>query len=119
MSWTLLTDAEGEPLPFDGPTELVPGSELRQAGSHTALLRSGSRTLFVKKATQDMVAKKEWNDRRRVLLYIRNELRFYAEFAGICRAAASTCRSLITSPASTSTASKRTTTSRRSTSAAG
>ena len=81
MSWTLLTDAEGEPLPFDGPTELVPGSELRQAGSHTALLRSGARTLFVKKATQEMVAKKEWNDRRRVLLYIRNELRFYAEFA--------------------------------------
>ena len=37
--------------------EIVPGSELKQAGSHTALLRSGSRTIFVKKATAEMVAK--------------------------------------------------------------
>ena len=88
---TLFSDAAGAPLPLDElrqravldscELEIVQGSELKQAGSHTALLRSGSKTIFVKKATAEMVSK-QWNDRRRVLLYIRNELRFYAEFAG-------------------------------------
>ena len=64
--------------------EVVPGSELRQAGSLTALLRDArdpACTVFLKKVTAGLVANKAWNDRRRVLLYIRNELRFYAEFA--------------------------------------
>ena len=64
--------------------EVVPGSELRQAGSLTALLRDArdpACTVFLKKVTAGLVANKAWNDRRRVLLYIRNELRFYEEFA--------------------------------------
>jgi hypothetical protein len=64
--------------------EVVPGSELRQAGSLTALLRDAGDpacTVFLKKVTAGLVANKAWNDRRRVLLYIRNELRFYDEFA--------------------------------------
>ena len=55
---------------------------MRRGTRGSAHSSRGARTLFVKKATQDMLlAKKEWNDRRRILLYIRNELRFYAEFA--------------------------------------
>ena len=64
--------------------EVVPGSELRQAGSHTSVLQARgdpTRKVFLKKVTAGMVAGKPWNDRRRVLLYIRNELRFYHEFS--------------------------------------
>eukprot|EP00966_Prymnesium_polylepis_P200873 4654916-Prymnesium_polylepis.1 len=96
----LLTDISGEPLSRavlskvlggadDASYELVPGSELKQAGSHTALLRDKAtpeRTVFLKKVTALFVANKVWNDRRRVLLYIRNELRFYDEFAQCLRA---------------------------------
>ena len=90
----LLADVGGSPVPpavlstafgVGSPTcELVPGTELRQAGSHTGLLRDAgdpARTVFLKKVTASLVASKAWNDRRRVLLYIRNELRFYNEFA--------------------------------------
>jgi Ser/Thr protein kinase RdoA (MazF antagonist) len=88
-SLNILADVAGEPI---SPAllswtslDLVPGSELKQAGSHTALLRDGagleSSTMFIKKVTASMVSRKSWNDRRRVLLYIRNEIRFYDEFA--------------------------------------
>lgn len=101
----LLTDLNGAPLSpglcaralgRDGEgvaCEIVPGTELRQAGSHSALLRDArdaaapsSSLVFLKKVTASFVAHKPWNDRRRVLLYIRNEQRFYAEFADELRA---------------------------------
>eukprot|EP00966_Prymnesium_polylepis_P030252 703266-Prymnesium_polylepis.2 len=94
MSDDLVADVDGGPIPpavlsvalgVSSPTcELVPGTELRQAGSHTGLLRDASNhaaTVFLKKVTASLVVNKPWNDRRRVLLYIRNELRFYNEFA--------------------------------------
>jgi hypothetical protein len=95
---------DGEPIPPDvlaaafGASsgdklriEVVPGSELKQAGSHTAVLcaagategagEGGQQRVFLKKVTAAHVAHRPWIDRRRVLLYIRNELRLYAEFA--------------------------------------
>ena len=90
----LLDDLGGAPLSHDTiyqalgvgseAIEIVAGTELRQAGSLSAVLRATgepSCTVFLKKVTASMVAGKPWNDRRRVLLYIRNELRFYTEFA--------------------------------------
>ena len=100
-STSLLTTVDGVPLPpamlsaamgkwWNSSTkiEIAPGSELLQAGSHTGLLRDAadpSHAVFVKKVTATMVANKPWNDRRRVLLYIRNELRLYGEFAASLR----------------------------------
>ena len=94
MANELLSDVGGGPFPHaalsaaldrgDTQFDIVPGSELRQAGSLTALLRDvgdPACTVFLKKVTAGLVANKAWNDRRRVLLYIRNELRFYDEFA--------------------------------------
>jgi len=102
MANELLSDVGGGPFPHaalstaldrgrwpdgkrgDTQFDVVAGSELRQAGSLTALLRDVGEpacTVFLKKVTAGLVANKAWNDRRRVLLYIRNELRFYDEFA--------------------------------------
>ena len=99
---SLLTAVDGGPIPpkdisaaFLGVVqkatasmviEVAPGSELLQAGSHTGLLRDTAdptRMVFLKKVTASLVANKPWNDRRRVLLYVRNEVRFYGEFAAI------------------------------------
>lgn len=100
---TLLTAIDGGQLPlsalsaaslgaWDASTriEIAPGSELVQAGSHTGILRDANddqhkHQIFLKKVTASLVANKSWNDRRRILLYIRNELRFYDEFAGTLR----------------------------------
>ena len=59
--------------------------ELAQPNSITgaldlALDDGSTKRLFVKKMTAAQVAHKAWNDRRRSLLYMRNEVRFYSEF---------------------------------------
>ena len=59
--------------------------ELAQPNSITgaldlALDDGSTKRLFVKKMTASQVAHKAWNDRRRSLLYMRNEVRFYSEF---------------------------------------
>ena len=94
----MLSDVSGAPLTpavlskalrGAAACELVPGTELKQPGSHTALLRdvaNPTSTVFLKKVTAAFVGNKGWIDRRRVLLYIRNELRFYDEFGDALRA---------------------------------
>ena len=87
LSCALLSKVFGDAI--SPSCEVVPGSELKQAGSHTAMLRdvaTQNHKVFLKKVTATFVANKAWNDRRRVLLYIRNELRFYHEFAPLLRA---------------------------------
>jgi len=78
---------------LDGPdaaavtsVEIVPGTENRFPTSHSAVLKcsreGGSpRNLFVKKVSAVAMGQKPWPDRRRTLAYIRNEARFYQEFA--------------------------------------
>ena len=98
---SLLTTVDGGPLSpavltaalgswWNESTKVViaPGSELLQAGSHTGILQSAddpTHAVFLKKVTASLVQNKAWNDRRRVLLYIRNELRLYGEFAATLR----------------------------------
>ena len=58
-----------------------------QAGSHSALLRLDVRDspakveIFVKKVVDVDYSHKSWVDRKRLLMYIRNEARFYTEFS--------------------------------------
>ena len=71
---SLLTAVDGGPIPAavlsdalgigSSVCEVVPGSELRQAGSHTGLLRDASndasRTVFLKKVTALLIGSKPW-----------------------------------------------------------
>jgi hypothetical protein len=68
-----------------------PSTVCIQAGSHSALLRleirskqSGEmshKSVFLKKVIDIDYAHKSWVDRKRLLMYIRNEVRFYTEFS--------------------------------------
>ena len=60
-------------------------NKLAQPNSITGTLElslsdGSAKRLFVKKMTAQQVAHKAWNDRRRSLLYMRNEVRIYGEF---------------------------------------
>jgi hypothetical protein len=67
----------------------VPSTVCIQAGSHSAVLRldvqnekdggTSKKDIFVKKVVDVDYSHKSWVDRKRVLMYIRNETRFYTE----------------------------------------
>lgn len=99
---TLLTGVDGAPLSLDvlsraviclfpgadlpvRSVEIAEGTELKQPSSHSATLQcecdTGGHDVFMKKCTAAALAHKPWADRRRTLMYIRNEMRFYNEFA--------------------------------------
>uniref|UniRef100_A0A6S8A469 Uncharacterized protein n=1 Tax=Aplanochytrium stocchinoi TaxID=215587 RepID=A0A6S8A469_9STRA len=70
--------------------ELVPGTENCQSTAHSGILRltasDGNTTeVFLKKVTASASQKREWNDRRRYLVYARTEARFYEEFSHILK----------------------------------
>ncbi|GMI30139.1 hypothetical protein TrRE_jg9531, partial [Triparma retinervis] len=66
---------------------ISPGSEVHQSNSESSLLlvttASSNSVIFAKKVTASLFPSKSWPNMRRTLCYIRNEIRFYRDYAPV------------------------------------